>query len=72
MKLFGGSDRKDTITFLILVVSGINLGLVGITGRNFGMSIFSSYFVFVIVAVSYLASALYLYQRWSTSGQKIF
>lgn len=71
-KLFGHKDTKDTVAFIIMTLSGINLGLVGLIGQNIGMSIASSYAVFVITAVIYLASAYHLYTRWNKSGQKLF
>ena len=71
-KLFGGNDTKDKAAFAVLVVSGINLGLTGILGQNIGMSISSNYAVFVVVALAYLGSAVYLFQRWSSHGKKIF
>ena len=71
-KVFGGKDGKDTIAFLVLAISGINLGLAGILGKNIGMSILSGRGLFFIVALVYLASAIYLHRRWSASGQKLF
>ncbi len=70
--LFGGKDTTDIIAFLVMTISGINLGIAGLFGRNIGMSIFSYYFVYVLAAMVYLASAVYLYKRWSTFGQKLF
>ena len=70
--LFGHKDTKDLVAFMVSAVSGINLGFVGLIGTNIGMSITSNYFVFVITALAYLASAAYLYQRWSAHGQKVF
>ena len=71
-KLFGHSNMKDTAAFVVMVVSGINLGLVGLIGNNIGMSISSSYAVFVITAVVYLVSAYHLYTRWKAHGRKLF
>jgi len=70
-KLFGGSDTKDTIPFFVSVISGLNLGIAGL-GTNIGMTISSSYALFIIVGIIYLASAGYLYKRWNESGKKIF
>ncbi len=70
--LFGGKAPLDTAAFFVSVVSGINLGLTGLLGTNIGMSIISNYVVFVIVALIYLATTVYLYRRWNASGQKIF
>jgi uncharacterized membrane protein YedE/YeeE len=71
-KLFGHSDKKDLLAFFINVISGINLGIVGITGTNIGMTISSSYIVFFITALAYLAAAYHLYTRWQGHGQKLF
>ena len=71
-KLFGHKDMKDTIAFLVMCVSGINLGLVGLIGNNIGMSISSSYAVFVITAIVYLVSAYHLHLRWKKAGEKLF
>ena len=72
MKLFGGTDHRDAGAFFISVVSGINLGLVGILGINIGMSISSNSLVFFIVGIVYLVSALHLFMRWNESGKKLF
>jgi hypothetical protein len=71
--IFGGKNNaKDTAAFLVMMISGLNLGLVGLTGFNFGMSMSQSYTVFVVAAIVYLMAAFYLYQRWSAHGQKVF
>ena len=70
--LFGKKETKDTVAFLISTVSGINLGLVGLAGTNIGMSISSSYAIFVIAAILYFWSAFYLYLRLNEHRQKIF
>lgn len=71
-KLFGHKDTKDMVAFLVMTLSGINLGLVGLIGTNVGMSISSSYAVFVITAVLYVASAYHLYTKWNKAGQSLF
>ena len=72
MKVFGGNDTKDTIAFAVMVVSGLNLGLVSIIGKNIGMSILSGRAVFFVAGVIYLAVAYYLYNRWKSRGEKLF
>ncbi len=72
MRLFGHKNQKDTVAFLISTVSGINLGIVGLLGRNIGMSITSGGFIFTLTAIAYLASSYHLYTRWNASGQKLF
>ena len=71
-KLFGGSDSKVTAAFFISVISGLNLGVVGIFGTNIGMNITMNYFVFCVVGLAYIASAFYLHKEWKSKGGKIF
>ncbi len=71
-KLFGAHVQLDMIAFLVTVVSGFNLGITGITGRNIGMSLLPLYPVFVITALAYLWSAYHLYTRFNASGKKLF
>ncbi len=72
MKVFGGNETKDMVAFAVSIVSGLNLGFVGLLGTNIGMNITSNYIVFVVTAVMYLAAACYLYTRWKAQGQKLF
>lgn len=71
-KVFPTKKSHDSVTFFISVISGINLGLTGVLGRNFGMSITSNRVVFIVVGLLYLYSAYYLYKRWQESGKRIF
>lgn len=70
--VFGGKDTKDTGAFLVLAVSGINLGLAGILSTNIGMSIISNPIVFFAVGILYLLAAYHLYTRWKARGEKVF
>lgn len=70
--LFSGKDKLDTAAFFVCVVSGINLGIVGVFSTNIGMSIASSYPVFVITAVAYIASAVHLHRRYKAHGGRLF
>jgi hypothetical protein len=70
-RIFGGKGPRDTTAFLVMVVSGINLGLVPFLG-NIGMSISSNYVIFVLVAVVYILAAVHLNRRWKSSGRKMF
>lgn len=70
--IFGQKHKADLIAFLILVLSGINLGLVGLIGQNIGMSLASGYAVFVITGLAYVVSAYHLYTRWKSHGEKLF
>jgi hypothetical protein len=70
--VFGGKQKYDVWTFFIMVVSGLNLGLVGILGTNIGMSISSNRIIFLLTGIIYLVSAYHLYTRWKSHGQKVF
>jgi hypothetical protein len=71
-KIFGGRDHKDTLAFLVLGVSGLNLGFTGVFGYNFGMSVASGRLVFAIVAIIYIATAWHLWSRYKKTHGKIF
>jgi uncharacterized membrane protein YuzA (DUF378 family) len=64
-RVFGGKDHQDTLAFLVMTISGINLGLAGIFGKNLGMNIMSGKIVFLIVGLIYLYVAYHLYTRWN-------
>jgi len=70
--LFGRKNTLDTAMFAVSVISGLNLGITGVLGRNIGMSIFGSNLVFILTGLVYLAAAIYLYRRWKEYGEKIF
>jgi len=70
--VFGGKQKYDVWTFFIMVVSGLNLGLLGILGTNIGMSISSNRVIFLLTGIIYLVSAYHLYTRWKSHGQKVF
>ncbi|PIS04981.1 MAG: hypothetical protein COT81_03595 [Candidatus Buchananbacteria bacterium CG10_big_fil_rev_8_21_14_0_10_42_9] len=71
-KLFGHKNKIDLAAFFVSIVSGVNLGLVGLLGKNIGMSITSSYPIFILVGIIYLISMMHLQKRWNHSGQKMF
>jgi hypothetical protein len=72
-ELFGRrNNAKDTAAFLVMVISGINLGVAGLTGYNFGLSMSANSTVLVVAGIVYLLAAFYLYQRWSSHGQRVF
>ncbi len=77
-KVFSGNDQKDTIAFLVMVVTGINLGYAGIS-TNISMSLVYSILgsslagiVFKATAVAYLLVAYQLFKRWKASGERVF
>jgi len=71
-KVLGGTDTKDIAAFFIMIISGFNLGLTGLLGRNIGMSISSNYTIFALVGILYLLAAWHLWKRWKTQGEKLF
>lgn len=70
--LFGKKETRDMLAFLVMNVSGLNLGLTGLLGSNIGMIISSNTTVFMVVGVLYVISAVYLYSRWGAYGKKLF
>lgn len=70
--LFGAKRELDMWSFFVMTVSGLNLGLAGIFGRNIGMSLSSSHGIFILVGILYLASLYHLNKRWKENGKKIF
>lgn len=72
MMLFGVKKQLDRVAFLIAQVSGLNLGLVGLIGTNIGMSITSSYAMFIVVGLAYLWSAYHLHTEWKSFGGKFW
>jgi hypothetical protein len=70
--LFDVNHKYDVWAFWVMIVSGFNLGIAGIFSTNIGMTISSNYFLFVIVAVIYLASAYRLYKSWIAHHRHVF
>ena len=70
--VFGGKNPRDTLAFLVMNISGVNLGITGLLGTNIGMTISTSTTVFTVVAVLYLISAVYLYSRFAAHHNKVF
>lgn len=75
MKVFGKDDTKTKVLFLILVLSGLNLGWASI-GGNIGMSIVGygafSGIIYKLTALVYLYVAYILWQEWKTHGEELF
>ena len=71
-RLFGGTDQKDMIAFLVSVATGLNLGFAGLFSTNIGMSISSGRLVFILTGAIYLWTAWHLQKRWKASGMKLF
>lgn len=70
--VFGKKDTLNTAAFLIMAISGLNLGIAGLLNTNIGMTISSNQAVFVVVGLLYILSAAQLYRGWNASGQKLF
>ena len=72
-RIFGKSDKVDLVAFLVSVVSGINLGIVGLGGQNIGMTFVSGNKVlFFITGAAYVWSAWQLWKGWKGYGKKVF
>ena len=72
MHVFGGKDNTDSIAFAVMIVTGLNLGLTGLTSNNIGMSIIGGRVVFFVVGLLYFWVAYHLYNRWKKSGKRVF
>ena len=70
--MFGGKNSLNTTVFFVMVISGLNLGITGITGSNIAFSIFSSSLFLMPGAVIFLVTAVFLAVRWNASGKKLF
>lgn len=70
--IFKKKSARDTFAFFVSVISGINLGVASLLGRNIGMSIAPNKLLFFIVGIIYIYSANYLYHRWKAAGEKLF
>ena len=74
-KVFGGDDKKDSIAFLVMVITGLNLGYAAI-GTNIGMGFVwgsgIADLVFKATAVVYIVTAIYVWKRWKASGEVLF
>jgi len=71
-KLFGHKDGQDTIAFLVLAVSGLNLGFAGVLGRNLGLSVTTNHIILIIVGLIYLYAAWHLWMHAKKHDGKIF
>lgn len=73
--VFGGKVRNDTIAFLIMIVTGLNLGYTAI-GSNIGMNLVWDMpiadLLFKATGIIYLVVAYYLWKRWNASQQNLF
>ncbi len=70
--VFQGKKSADVVAMAVSVISGINLGIAGLFGRNIGMTAFPWYGFLLLAGLAYLVSAYHLWMRWNASGKKIF
>lgn len=75
MTVFGGKDAKDMVFFLIMVVTGLNLGYAAI-GTNLGMGMVwdvpVAALIFKATALLYLAVAYMMWKGWTDHNESLF
>ena len=75
MNVFGGQDQKNKIAFVVMVVTGINLGFAGID-TNIGMGLIAGMpvagILFKLTALIYLFVAWHLFKKWKANGEHLF
>lgn len=75
--VFGGKNTLDGVAFTVLVITGINLGITGLS-TNIGMMLAGTLgalvagLLYKLTALVYLWVAYYLYRRWNASGKHVF
>jgi hypothetical protein len=76
MKLFGQTNPTDKILFLILSVTGINLGLTAIIDSNIGINLAWNLglidILVKVTAIVYLFVAYRMYTSWKANGESLF
>lgn len=72
MMIFGGKNITDRVAFLILAMTGINLGVTGLIRQNIGMQIFHNSGIWTLAGIVYIITAVYLLNRWKNFGRKMF
>jgi uncharacterized membrane protein YuzA (DUF378 family) len=70
--VFDKANRGDVSAFVVMIVSGINLGITGIIQVNPGLSFFPAYVFSLIGAGAYAWAAYRLYVKWQGSGRRVF
>jgi len=70
--LFGAKESKDVAAFGFMMLSGFNIGILGILGTNIYFEIFMGTIVFVITGIISVAVAAYLYKRWQENDKSLF
>ena len=73
--LRAGNDNKSRAAFLIMIISGLNLGLAAV-GSNLGMNLVWDMpiadILFKVTAILYLLVAHYLFTQWKANGERLF
>lgn len=74
-KVFGSDDKTNMVVFLIMVISGLNLGYAAI-GANIGMNLVWDMAIadtlFKLTGLVYLFCAYHMWKKWNANGQKLF
>ena len=74
-KLFGKSGNTPKILFLVLIVTGLNLGL-ATTGNNIGMGLIGGFafagVLYKLTALLYLYVVYTLWNGWKANGEQLF
>ncbi|MCB9812330.1 hypothetical protein H6778_01575 [Candidatus Nomurabacteria bacterium] len=76
--LFGRDNQLDKWLFLIMAITGINLGLVTVTDSNIGFSIAwnlgptMAMLLMKATALLYLFVAYHLWHTWKANGESLF
>jgi uncharacterized membrane protein YuzA (DUF378 family) len=60
------------LAFLLLILSGLNLGFAGVFGLNLGMNITRNPIIFFIIGILYLFAAYQLWTSYQKNKRKIF
>ncbi len=75
-KLFGESDKKHKFLFLLMIVIGLNIGLIILIGNNILMSIFWNLgianILFKIFALISAYTAFTLFNAWKANAEQLF
>jgi len=73
-KVFGATDTKNKVFFLIMVATGLNLGYTAID-TNIGMGLVIgmpiAHLLFKATGILYLIVAYYLWTQWKENGERI-
>lgn len=71
-QIFGDNDTKDTVAFGFMILSGLNIGILGVLNINLYFQLVAGYVAFIITGAASLACAGYVFKRWQESGETLF